>query len=78
MYIFIFAGYNINYYYGSAIWGCIMKNDEEVSFNIFAWEYIAVEIGIIAEKELIKKLCITQDTFNKYKRRIEEEKRKGD
>lgn len=54
-----------------------MKN-EEVSFNIFAWEYIAVEIGIITENELLNKLCLTHDTFDKYKRRIEEEKRKGD
>lgn len=59
------------------MWGCIMEKDE-VSFNIFAWEYIAVEIGVITENELLNKLCLTQDTFNKYKKRIEEEKRKGD
>lgn len=61
------------------IWGaCIMKEDEEVSFNIFALEYIAVEAGIFTENELLSKLCLTQDIFNRYKERINEEKRKGE
>lgn len=41
-----------------------------ISFEIFQWEYVAVEIGLISEDELRERLNLPKADFIRYRDRL--------
>ncbi len=41
-----------------------------ISFNIFQWEYVAVEIGLISEDKLRERLNLSKADFICYRDRL--------